>query len=64
MFIRKLSVFQVHIVVGSEYSFWPWVLAVHLFSVLQEHIVVGSEYLLDKLSVLQVHIVVGSEYYD
>ena len=48
MFIRKLSVFQVHIVVGSEYSFWPWVLAVHLLSVLQEHIVVGSECLLEN----------------
>jgi hypothetical protein len=43
MFIRKLSVLQVHIVVGSEYSFWLWVLAVHVLSVLQEHIVVGSE---------------------
>jgi hypothetical protein len=33
MFIRKFSVFQVHRIVGSEYSFWPWVLAVHLLSV-------------------------------
>ena len=48
MFIRKLSVLQVHIVVGSEYSFWPWILAVHLLSVLQEHIVVGSECLLEN----------------
>jgi hypothetical protein len=48
MFIRKLSVFQVHIVVGSEYSFWPWVLAAHLLSVLQKHIVVGSECLLEN----------------
>jgi hypothetical protein len=47
MFIRKLSVFQVHIVVGSEYSFWPWVLAAHLLSVLQKHIVVGSEHIGD-----------------
>ena len=27
MFIRKLSVLQVHIVVSSEYLFWPWILA-------------------------------------
>jgi hypothetical protein len=53
---------QVHIVVGSEYSFWPWALAVHLLSVLQEHIVVGSECLLEKMSVLQVDIIVCSEY--
>ena len=42
MFIRKMSVLQVHIVVGSEYSFWPWALAVHLLSV-------GSECLLYAL---------------
>jgi hypothetical protein len=28
-FIRKLSVLQVYIVVGSEYSIWPWAFAAH-----------------------------------
>ena len=40
--------YSIYLSFGSEYSFWPWALAVHLLSVLQEHIVVGSECLLEN----------------
>ena len=40
--------YSIYLSFSSEYSFWPWALAVHLFSVLQEHIVVGSVCLLEN----------------